>query len=341
MKGAICNMDPDAMLETAKEGTKAANKLMDILQKIFGPRWTRKQADADAYAAEKKLQTIRNNPDMDIIYTNGQFNAKLRTPEALQMRAEIREQYESIRQQTNIENVLSHTSNELLCANDDTVSDAPVDDDWIVRFFGIIKDISNEEMQYIWGKILAGEIKKPGSFSLRTLDAIRNLSQNEAILFQKIVPFIVKNGPVYFILKNLKYKEKYKIQYTDFLSLDACGLITLNNNTVYNPKIGKNIREYITNDSYIVLARSTSEQEITLTTEIYPLTIVGQELYSILNHPVDEQITKDLAKSIYDGNSKNAEISVHRLLSMQEKDDIYHYQFEKSPIIQYRDGNQS
>lgn len=334
-------MDPDAMLETAKEGTKAATKLMEIVQKFLGPYWTKKQADADAYADEKKLQTIRENSDMDIVYANGQLNAKLKTPEAFQIRAEIREHHESIRQQANIENVLSQTANELRYSNDDTVSDKPIDEDWIVRFFGIIRDISSQEMQFIWSKILAGEIKKPGSFSLRTLDVIRNLSQSEAIAFKKIVPFIVNNGPIYFILENLKYKEKYKIRHTDFLTLDACGLISLNNSTVYDPKIGKSFQKYIVNDSYIVLARSTSEQEITVTTEIYPLTIVGQELYSILDHPVDEQIMKDLAKSIYDRNSKNSEISVHRLLSMQEEDDIYHYQFEKSPIIQYRDGNQS
>ena len=334
-------MDPDTAMETFSEGAKAATKFGEILEKVFGPRWTRKQAEADAYADEKKLQTIRNNPDMDIVYVNGQLNAKMKTPEALQMRAEIREHQESIRQQSNIENVLSQTANELLYTSDDVVSDEPIDDDWIARFFGIIRDISSQEMQFIWSKILAGEIKKPGSFSLRTLDVIRNLSQSEAIAFEKIVPFIVNNGPIYFILKNLKYKEKYKIQHTDFLTLDACGLIALNNSTVYSPKIGKSFQEYIANDSYIVLARSTSEQEITITTEIYPLTKVGQELYSILDHPVDEQIMKDLAKSIYDHNSKNSEISVHRLFSMEKTDDIYHYQFEKSPIIQYSDRNQS
>ena len=285
-------MDPDTAMETFSEGAKAATKFGEILEKVFGPRWTRKQAEADAYADEKKLQTIRNNPDMDIVYVNGQLNAKMKTPEALQMRAEIREHQESIRQQSNIENVLSQTANELLYTSDDAVSDDPIDDDWIARFFGIIRDISSQEMQFIWSKILAGEIKKPGSFSLRTLDVIRNLSQSEAIAFKKIVPFIVNNGPIYFILENLKYKEKYKIRHTDFLTLDACGLISLNNSTVYDPKIGKSFQKYIVNDSYIVLARSTSAQEITVTTEIDPLTKVGQELYSILDHPVDEQIMK-------------------------------------------------
>lgn len=30
------------MLETAKEGTKAATKLMEIVQKFLGPYWTKK-----------------------------------------------------------------------------------------------------------------------------------------------------------------------------------------------------------------------------------------------------------------------------------------------------------
>jgi hypothetical protein len=39
------------------------------------------------------------------------------------------------------------------------VSDTPVDEDWIVRFFNVVEDISDEMMQQLWGRILAGEVK--------------------------------------------------------------------------------------------------------------------------------------------------------------------------------------
>ena len=55
-------MDPNTAMETIGAGAKAATKLGEIVEKVFGPRWTRKQADADAYSDQRKLQTIRENP---------------------------------------------------------------------------------------------------------------------------------------------------------------------------------------------------------------------------------------------------------------------------------------
>ena len=47
-------MDPNAAMEAAAESAKAFTKLQEIFQKMFNPHWTKKQADADAYADERK-----------------------------------------------------------------------------------------------------------------------------------------------------------------------------------------------------------------------------------------------------------------------------------------------
>jgi hypothetical protein len=60
------------------------------------------------------------------------------------------------------------------------------DADWVARFFGVVQDVSAEEMQALWGKILAGEIRHPGRLSLRTLDILRNLTTAEAKVFTSI-----------------------------------------------------------------------------------------------------------------------------------------------------------
>lgn len=54
------------------------------------------------------------------------------------------------------------------------------DYDWFVRFFDAVANISNEHMQQLWGKILAGEIKHRGAFSLRTMEIMRNMTALEA-----------------------------------------------------------------------------------------------------------------------------------------------------------------
>ncbi|WP_281982660.1 DUF2806 domain-containing protein, partial [Azonexus hydrophilus] len=41
-----------------------------------------------------------------------------------------------------------------------------------------------------WGRILAGEFRNPGKYSLRTLEFIRNLSQGEAHAIEELGPFV-------------------------------------------------------------------------------------------------------------------------------------------------------
>jgi hypothetical protein len=48
--------------------------------------------------------------------------------------------------------------------------DTELDDDWLSGFYVFAEHASTERMQILFGKILAGEIRKPGSFSLYALD---------------------------------------------------------------------------------------------------------------------------------------------------------------------------
>lgn len=71
----------------------------------------------------------------------------------------------------------------------ESVSEEELDEDWIVRFFNHVQDISNARVQQIWGCLLAGELKQPGSFSLRTLDTLRNMNAAEAETWSRITPY--------------------------------------------------------------------------------------------------------------------------------------------------------
>lgn len=95
------------------------------------------------------------------------------------------------------------------------VSDEPVNTDWTNRFFSIVEDISDETLQDIWGRILAGEVKRPNSFSLRTLDLLRNITKEEAELFVKASKFYVE--------ENFIYTERFSLHET--LLLGEAGFI--------------------------------------------------------------------------------------------------------------------
>ena len=69
---------------------------------------------------------------------------------------------------------------------DQDVPDQAPDHDWTARFFNYIQDISSEEMQLLWAKVLAGQIEQPGSVSIKALSTLRNLDQDSAKLFQML-----------------------------------------------------------------------------------------------------------------------------------------------------------
>ena len=71
-----------------------------------------------------------------------------------------------------------------------------VSDDWLLRWRDCAANVSSEELQSLWGKVLAGEVKQPGQYSLRTLEFLRNLSQEEAKAIEMLSPFVV-SGIVY------------------------------------------------------------------------------------------------------------------------------------------------
>ena len=56
--------------------------------------------------------------------------------------------------------------------------------DWFLHFFESAGCISNEDMQLLWARVLAGEMQKRGSFSFRTIEALRNMNREETLLFQ-------------------------------------------------------------------------------------------------------------------------------------------------------------
>lgn len=332
-------MDPNVVMETAGHTAEAATKLGEIIEKMFGPRWTRKQADADAYADQKKLQTIRENQDMDIVYIEGQLNARLRTPEVLAYRAQQRMNADMIRQENNVEKVLEIADCEL--SKRQQVSDESVDDDWVARFFSIVKDISNEEMQYIWGRILAGEIASPQSFSLRTLDILRNISGDEARIFQQIIPYITYNNGCYFILADMRVLQKYEIPYSYILLLDECGLMNSDAGLSLDIQVSNGKEQLIVHDRQTIIVRKRNTNDERVSASIFTLTRVGQEFYNILSHTSSddneksEEYIKELAQYIFEHNRGKVIVSVHEVVNMERDGHKGRVQIEGPPIVVY------
>lgn len=74
---------------------------------------------------------------------------------------------------------------------DESASIDNVDDEWLEHFQDYAEKISDESMQVIWGKILSGEINKPGTYSKRLLNVLSQMSKTEAEAFLTLCSFRV------------------------------------------------------------------------------------------------------------------------------------------------------
>jgi len=86
-----------------------------------------------------------------------------------------------IRRQQNLEAII-YQALEYSSANE--IADR-ADADWFNNFILLAENIGNANMQVLWAKILAGEIAKPGSFSLKALNVFKNMSMSDAKLLAK------------------------------------------------------------------------------------------------------------------------------------------------------------
>ncbi|MET4034433.1 hypothetical protein ABIB94_008341 [Bradyrhizobium sp. JR7.2] len=68
-----------------------------------------------------------------------------------------------------------------------------IDDDWLNLFAKIAEDKSSDELKGLFGRILAGEIRKPGSFALRTLQFLSTLSKSDAHEISNFLSLVVGN----------------------------------------------------------------------------------------------------------------------------------------------------
>ncbi len=98
----------------------------------------------------------------------------------------------SIRREVNLSRALLHAE-ATLEQDQQEPPEKQVDNDWLYRWRECASSVSTAELQSIWGSLLAGEIKSPGSFSFRTLDFLRNLSHSEAESIAKLSRFAIEN----------------------------------------------------------------------------------------------------------------------------------------------------
>ena len=197
-------------------------------------------------------------------------------------------------------------------------NNANYDFDWFVRFYEAVGNISDEVMQDLWAKLLAGEVAEPSSFSLKTIDVLRNLSKQDAELFSLICSHSVMTRGQNFLPHYDTYLEKHNIYYTDIMKLNEQGLIFNDGTIGFSMSICQNPNVLFWNNDLVMTIESSDDKNIEIHIKTYPFTKAGQELAVLVSKSVSEENFIELAKEIANKNQECI-LGVYKIVSLDEK----------------------
>jgi Protein of unknown function (DUF2806) len=75
-------------------------------------------------------------------------------------------------------------SEQIAIANDKGPEAPPISEDWLNAFESEAAQISSEQMKNLFAKVLAGEIRRPTSYSIKTIKLMAQLDNRAAALFR-------------------------------------------------------------------------------------------------------------------------------------------------------------
>ena len=293
--------------------TPAIEKLLDCVAggigAVGGPMLARWKARADAdvmrISAQGQADSLRLIAEAQDEARNNFAGGELSTHGELSVGQEIkaRLEFQEEKRQRNIVSVVRRAAEEL---GNKEVENHDVDHDWVARFFADVQDVTSEKMQVIWSKILAGEVETPGRTSLHTLAILKNMTQQDAELFEKVAPFVFvdllfggNSGVI-----DMREKISGYPDYESLIKLQSYGLLIIDVNARKVYKLGPN--------DHIILGSSITAYRISKmgkAREIEflccPLSPQGKELYNITECVANENYLREIAKFlIEEGNFK-------------------------------------
>lgn len=279
--------------------------------KLYEPIHVRRMANAKAAEIKAIGDQISDISEIPIKYDNGKVLVDGTDYTELVKRTQSRIAFQELKKQQNIDYAVAFAAQEL--AGELKVSKEPVDEDWVSRFFDSVSCVSEKEMQLIWGKILAGEIKEPGSFSMRTLNVVRNLSKKEAECFLKILPCVMSSDGDFFISSDEKIINVANITFYDILTLDDCGLLYADGTMRMSFTVAKNDPAIMYSDDYAINMTRRKDEPYNGSVGVYKLKTAAQELYPLLRKQTNEEYVMLWARELYNKNFNRCSVDVYKV----------------------------
>lgn len=222
-------------------------------------------------------------------------------------RALKRQQLIKIQRQQNLEAIMGMA---LTLCPEVTARGRP-DPDWLEHFITLAEDIANHSMQKLWAKILVGESITPGTFSIKSLQTLKMMTQREATALQRCAPLCgyLEKEDSYLILNGYYKKpsifDLLRKGSTESINLSQAGLnfpniLTLMDiNILYRQEIesaslqkGQSMQLVYLRKKMTLTAKSND-----LVLSYYKLTQTGDELKKLLQSPINKQYKQLVEKA--------------------------------------------
>ena len=191
------------------------HKISDATGVLYEPRRIRRKAEAESDAA---IISAKAEAAADIIKTESEIEIR-----DLHRRAAQRWIQEEAKYQKNMEEIIDEAEPHL---NEEANPDA-MEDDWIANLFDKCRIVSDNEMQSLWSRVLAGEANAPGTYSKRTVNLLSDFDKSDAELFTQLCGFgwIIGNfSPLVFNFAAEIY-NRHGIDFDSLRHLENIGLV--------------------------------------------------------------------------------------------------------------------
>lgn len=240
-------------------------------------KWASKYMGANDGDGQKLLVSQDTNGTVE----GAQERALQLKDDGLVARAISRISHQELENQKNLEDIISKADQELVGAPANEYG-PEMDEGWFNRFSNFAMSITNEDMKRVWAKILAGEIRRPDTYSIRTLNLMSMLSRKEAEIIGNMAQYVLydysSNHDAYIL--NSKLIED--IKFSDVMLLMELGLLDS------TPNLAITLEKREEESIILFLKRKETGLFISTTQEnlyvhIYKLTSLGKEIMQLID----------------------------------------------------------
>ncbi|AZV00285.1 DUF2806 domain-containing protein [Paracoccus kondratievae] len=194
--------------EMTDTGVKAGAKSRAVasIDRLVGAAVDIGSAYLEGFAARKRAKT---DGEVSLIEAAADYGVqKIGASPELAQRAFNRHFRKVLAQQENIEAVVEEAKVDLIEGRQDYEDiEGAMSEEFFHRFEEYSASANTQELRHRWGRVLAAEIRRPGTFSQKVLRVVDELDRDTAELFERICHFRV--GPALYkpLMEQLKFKE--------------------------------------------------------------------------------------------------------------------------------------